>query len=72
MELIDKRDIPLTTKFEDLLIGDCYQDDEGNICIKTGYDRCIYYNIEMSVWLSASENTNELIIPLKATITVER
>ena len=72
MELIDKRGIPLTTKFEDLLIGDCYQDEVGSICIKTGYDRCIYYATEMSGWRPGTENLDELIIPLKATITVER
>ena len=72
MELIDKRGIPLTTKFKDLLIGDYYQDDDGNICIKTGYDRCIYYATELSGWRPGHDNLDESIIPLKATVTVER
>ena len=73
MELIDKRESPqLNTKFDDLLIGDCYQDAEGSICIKTGRDRCIYYDTNLSMWHSAGENTDELIIPLRATFIVER
>ena len=73
MELIDKRDFPqLNTKFDDLLIGYCYQDVDGTICIKTGYDRCIHYDAELAMWHSAGENTDELITPLKATFIVER
>jgi hypothetical protein len=72
MELIDKRGILLTTTFDDLYIGDCYQDDEDHICIKTSRDRCIYFDTAVGQWRSSFENLDELIIPLKATITVER
>ena len=72
MELIDKRGTALTTTFNDLHIGDCYQDDADNICIKTNRDGCIYFDTAVGQWRSAFENLDEPIIPLKATITVER
>lgn len=73
MELIDKRDIPqLNTTFDDLLIGDCYQDYDGNICIKTDHDRCMHYDADLAMWHSASENSDESVIPLKATFIVKR
>lgn len=73
MELVDKRGTaPLTTTFDDLHIGDCYQDDADNICIKTSRDRCIYFDTSEGQWRSVGENLNELIIPLKATLTIER
>lgn len=71
MELVDKRGTALTTTFDDLVIGDCYQDEEGNICIKIGYERCLYINANGD-WDTALERSDELIIPLKATLTVER
>ena len=72
MKLVDRRGIPLSTTFNDLLIGDCYQDDEGNVCIKTSRDRCIFFSTDEGEWLSASENLDTLIIPLQATFIVER
>ena len=54
------------------VIGDCYQDNDGNICIKTGYGGCIHYDAELNMWHSAGENTDELITPLKVTFIVER
>lgn len=73
MEFIDKRDAPTpTTTFEDLRIGDCYQDDSDNVCIKTSYDRCIYFDTTTGVWCSAGKNLDSSVTPLKATVTVER
>lgn len=71
MEVIDKRSTPSTTTFEDLLIGDCYQDDGDNVCIKTNYDRCIYYDAIAGQWCSAGESLDSVVTPLKATITIE-
>lgn len=71
MELVDKRGTALTTTFDDLVIGDCYQDEEDNICIKIGYERCLYLNAQGD-WDTAAERRDELIIPLKATLTIER
>ena len=72
MELIDKRGTPLTITFDDLHIGDCYQDEGDNICIKTSRDRCMFFDTKEGQWHSIGESLNTLIIPLKATITVER
>lgn len=72
MKLVDRRGIPLSTTFNDLLIGDCYQDDEGNICIKTSRDRCMYYDADECEWRTVGEDLDTPIIPLQATIIVER
>lgn len=72
MKVIDKRATLLTVTFDDLLIGDCYQDDEGNICIKTSRDRCMYFDANEAEWRAACDDLDALIIPLQATIIVER
>ena len=70
-ELIDKRGIPLTHTFNDLQIGECYQDTDNNICMKIGWDRrMIYLDGE---WRPSSLTEREqLVIPLKTTIIIER
>ena len=35
MQVIDRRGTPLTITFGDLNIGDAFQDDDDDICIKT-------------------------------------
>ena len=72
MKVIDNRATLLTVTFDDLLIGDCYQDDEGNICIKTSRDRCMYFDADEGEWRTVGEDLDALIIPLQATIIVER
>lgn len=70
-ELIDKRGIPLTHTFEDLAIGECFQDTNDNLCMKIGWDRSMRY--VDGRWLpSTFADRQELIIPLKTTIIVER
>lgn len=71
MNVIDKRAIPLTATFGDLDIGDAFQDDDGDICIKTDTGVAIYWTGEY--WsTSHSYCGDELIIPLEATYTFER
>ncbi len=70
-ELIDKRGIPLTQTFNDLKIGECYQDTDDNICMKIGWDRrMIYLSGEWRP--STFADREQLVIPLKTTITIER
>lgn len=70
-ELIDKRGRPLTHTFNDLKIGECYQDTDNNICMKIGWDRrMIYLSGEWRP--STFAEREELVIPLKTTITIER
>lgn len=70
-ELVDKRGRPLTHTFEGLAIGECYQDTDDNICMRIGWDRrMIYLDGE---WRPSSLTEREqLVIPLKTTITIER
>lgn len=45
MNVIDSRkDNILIQTFGDLLIGNVYEDKDGDICIKTGKDCCIYFD----------------------------
>lgn len=69
--LHDRRGIPLTTTFGDLKIGDVFQDEDGDICIKTS-SNSMMWTAEGDHWNHALFDVDELIIPLRATITVER
>lgn len=71
VELIDKRGKPLTHRFRDLEIGQCYQDTENYICMKVSKADSIRYidGSWKNHWIS---NVEELVIPLKTTITIER
>ena len=71
MNVIDKRAIPLTVTFDDLAIGDAFQDEDGDICIKTDVGAVIYWAGEY--WSTAcSYHGNEQIIPLEVTYTFDR
>ena len=70
-ELIDKRGIPLTHTFNDLKVGECYQDTDNNICMKIGWDRRMIY-LDGKWRLSSLTEKDQLVIPLKTTITIER
>ena len=71
MQVIDRRGIPLTTTFGDLAIGEAFQDDGGDICIKTDIGACMYYGC--GEWrVSYSIDEDDLIIPLEITYTIER
>lgn len=70
--VIDKRGIPLTVTFSDLKVGDYYQDELGNLCLKTSENSCIYYEEYSQTWIYNSESAKVFVIPLKATVTIER
>jgi hypothetical protein len=76
MTVIDKRGTPLTVTFGDLKVGDIFQSNTDRVCIKVSslyaivlYNTCEYYEAE---WQNERFDCNELIIPLKATLTIER
>jgi hypothetical protein len=71
VELIDKRGRKLTDRFCDLEIGQCYQDTENYICMKVGRSEFIRY-IDGKWGCRWIASTDELVIPLKTTITIER
>ena len=71
MQVIDKRGIPLATTFGDLAIGEAFQDNDGDICIKT--DIGAYMYCRYNDWVAMYDiEADELIIPLEITYTIER
>ena len=71
MQVIDRRGKKLTVTFGDLAIGDAFQDDDGDINIKTDVGAAIYW--EGDYWApSCAYSGDELIIPLEVTYTFER
>lgn len=71
MQLIDKRGKVLDKTFNDLACGECYQDGGDSIYMKIGWDRAMVW--DGTHWVPHSCIVlDELIIPLKTTITVER
>lgn len=71
MQVIDKRGTPLTVTFSDLNIGDAFQDNDGDICIKTDIGAAIYWTGSRWAYHIAFSG-DELIIPLEVTYTFER
>ena len=70
MTLIDKTGEPITTKFVDLDVGEAFVDEDGDINIKTDIGSSIYHT--HNYWTPRIVNSEEAVIPLKSTITVER
>ena len=71
MQVIDRRGTPLTTTFGDLAIGEAFQDNDDDICIKTDVNACMYYVYGM--WTPKYNlDADDLIIPLEITYTFER
>ena len=70
MTLIDKTGEPINTKFKDLDIGEAYIDEDGDTNIKTDIGSSIYHAYDY--WTPRSADPEEAVIPLKATIIVER
>ena len=69
--VIDKLGIPLNTTFGELENMDFFQDTDNNICVKVGWDRKLIWH--GSGWIHCTHiDIGELVIPLKATITLER
>lgn len=69
--LIDKRATKLNTTFENLENGDFFEDTTtSDIAIKTGACTALYYG--GGSWIPYHADKEELVVPLKATITIER
>lgn len=71
MTVIDRRVTPLTTTFDELNIGDAFQDDDGDICIKTDNNSVIYWTGNRWAFHTAFCG-DEPILPLEVTYTFER
>jgi hypothetical protein len=71
MQVIDRRGQKLTTTFGDLAIGEAFQDNDGDMCIKTDIGAYMYY--DHYEWIPKYDlDADELIIPLEITYTIER
>ena len=74
MTIKDTRAKNNKVNFEDLPIGQAYEDAEGIICIKTWYgdteDNCISHI--NGAWESSTEGMTTKVIPLKTTLLIER
>lgn len=71
MQVIDRRGTPLTTTFDELNIGDAFQDEDDDICIKINVHSAIYW--ADGYWAHHTAfSGDELIIPLEVTYTFER
>ena len=69
MNVIDNRkDGILVQTFGDLRIGDVYEDKDGDICIKTDKDRCIFLDGE--IWHSMGESEKEVVKLLSTNLEV--
>ena len=71
MTVIDNRATPSGRTFGDLAIGEAFQDDDGDICIKTTIDSAIYWTGRY--WAVHDVfSSDKLILPLEVTYTIER
>lgn len=68
-QIIDKRGKPLTVTFGDLKVGDFFQNEADCICMKTDLDKAFNWT---TGFINTGWDPDDLIIPLKATITIER
>ena len=76
MRVDNRIKIEATVQFQNLAVGDVYEDDEGIICIKTSgddygdtpYGKCIaFINGE---WTEEEEHRGTYVKPIEATITL--
>ena len=71
LQLNDKRNCTIIKSFSELEFGECFQDDNGNLCMKTDYGRCMRW--DGNIWMpNFGIELHEPITPLKTTITIER
>lgn len=74
MTVIDQRGKKLDTCFGELVIGDVFQGTDDRVHIKVDCDHAIAYHDDLygGVWMFVPYDYEALIIPLKATLTIER
>lgn len=73
MKIIDKRVMSPTVSFGDLAIGEAFQDNDGDLHIKTDEYASMYWDEHQQQWFAYSSiHQDDLIIPLEVTYTIER
>ena len=76
MKIDNQFKVEATVQFQDLAVGDVYEDSEGVVCIKTSgndygdtpYGKCIAFVYDE--WREEDEHRGEYVKPLEATITL--
>ena len=72
MTVIDRRATPLTATFGDLLIGEVFQDKDGDICIKTDIGAYMFWWSLRAEWIPKYDlGEDDPVARLKASIIVE-
>lgn len=75
MKVVDNRCSQTKLRFEDLLIGDAYLDEDDNLCIKTNKDyentNCMRYNSHKIMWEADFEYNYSVIRPIEMVYTIE-
>lgn len=66
---------PTKIPFKPLKVGQAYEDETGNFCIKTstlldGSNNCIYFNTCTGEWESEYEAGTEKVFPLNTEINI--
>jgi hypothetical protein len=73
MQIIDKRRTTLTVTFGDLRVGEAFQDEDGDLNIKTDEGSSMYWDNNLKKWCSSTNMDEDyLIIPLEVTYTFDR
>ena len=70
MKVVDNREEFKQYFFEDLNIGDCFIDGQGDLCIKTDYDSCIY-TTDRENWDKCTMSPSDEIVPLETVLSIE-
>lgn len=71
MNVVDERDNGEQITFDELCIGDCYIDKDGDLCIKTDEDTSIYTTDNRN-WFNVRRDADEIVVPLEATLTIKK
>jgi hypothetical protein len=76
MKLDNRIKVKANVQFQNLAIGDVYEDDDGIICIKTGDDSCAGSPYGKCIafvdneWREEEEHIGTYVTPLEATVTL--
>jgi hypothetical protein len=70
MKVVDNRVEFKQYFFEDLCIGECFVDKQGDLCIKTDDDSCIYTTDKES-WDKCTMNKWDDVVPLETVLSIE-
>lgn len=68
--IIDNRGEKPANIFDELEVGEFYEDRDGYLCLKVSHSNCLCN--ANGRWIFSNENPEATVSPLLATITIER